>query len=419
MKNKKIISLVLSIVLALGIFTPCTKADETTDMYNAYYSYAYERALMDTIYFLSEDESFILEYLYQMTQNDLKYLFCDLTGDGKAEMVVFAEGCISIYTYNDEVKLLTQLVSGVHALYASIAYYKGEYYALVDNGSSSSGFLSVLAKINPQDGSLVKKFSSKTVMDYLGNTDTYYLVNGNRVSQNDYMMYNTSVSNADLVLDSKAFCGLWELGAKYGFYPVIDYYCHDENLITVTVNGNKIENSSLAQLINGRTMVPIRSIAESLGADVIWYGDTEEVGIKKGNDTVMMKIGSNRISINEKVQTMDVAPIIVDSTTLVPVRFVSEALHANVAWSDVCGKYVTISTSKITPEQAVELVKQSDYEFGFYDVVLEDVRRDNPDYYHVTTYWRNPHDHTYYHDDAGASVAGVHCETGEIIGIAG
>lgn len=195
--------------------------------------------------------------------------------------------------------------------------------------------------------------------------------------------------------------------------------CHDDKYICVTVNGEEISNSSLAQIINGRTMVPVRSIAVALGATVQWYEETKEISITKNNEIIMLKIGSPEIKINNEIIPMDVSPIIINSYTLVPVRFVSEALNANIGWSDVCGRYVTISTFTITPEEAVELVKTYYMGYDYFDIALEDIRYLEGSYYHVMIYWRDPHDHSQDYGDEGISLIGVNCETGEMIGLAG
>ncbi len=195
---------------------------------------------------------------------------------------------------------------------------------------------------------------------------------------------------------------------------------HD-NFIRVTVNGKEISNSKLAQIVDNRTLVPVRSIAEALGARVDWNADTQDITIKKDNDVISLKIGSQQMSINGEVKTIDVSPMIYNDTTLVPVRFVSEALKANVAWANTCQKQVTISTSKITPEQAVELTKAELAQRGFdyYSVdILDMLTKPFEDYYYIGVYFDNPHEEIDY-DGCPMSAWGVHRETGEIIGLAG
>lgn len=102
--------------------------------------------------------------------------------------------------------------------------------------------------------------------------------------------------------------------------------------ITVTLNGDKIDFDVQPQLINDRTMVPLRKIFEAMGAYVDWYGDTQTVVATKDDKVVTAKIDDTKLYINDEVKTLDVPPMIIDGRTLVPARFVAESFGANVDW---------------------------------------------------------------------------------------
>lgn len=80
-------------------------------------------------------------------------------------------------------------------------------------------------------------------------------------------------------------------------------------------------------IIDGKTMVPVRFIAEALGADVTWMQETQTVSIKLNEQNLSFKVG-------QKSTGMDVAPIILNGRTLVPLRYISEQLGANVVWNE-------------------------------------------------------------------------------------
>lgn len=105
-----------------------------------------------------------------------------------------------------------------------------------------------------------------------------------------------------------------------------------ENGIKVLLDGEELVFDVSPQLINDRTMVPMRKIFESMGAEVAWDGDTKTVTAIKGDTTVIMQIENNVIKVNGEDITLDVAPIIADSRTLVPLRAVAESLKAKVDW---------------------------------------------------------------------------------------
>lgn len=101
-----------------------------------------------------------------------------------------------------------------------------------------------------------------------------------------------------------------------------------------------------AVTLDGRTMLPLRSIFESLGAEVQWNDTTKTIFANKDNKTVELTIQSRLAFINGKSIMLDVPPMIVDGKTLVPVRFVGEALDATVNW-DGGKKEVTVLSGNI------------------------------------------------------------------------
>ena len=108
--------------------------------------------------------------------------------------------------------------------------------------------------------------------------------------------------------------------------------------ISVEINGQAISFDVPPQIINDRTMVPMRKIFETLGAKVEWLAQTRQILAIKGEDAIVMQIDAPVIlknsfaDGNEERVALDVAPIIIDGRTLVPVRAVSESLNATVEW---------------------------------------------------------------------------------------
>jgi hypothetical protein len=84
---------------------------------------------------------------------------------------------------------------------------------------------------------------------------------------------------------------------------------------------------------NNRTQVPVRFVSEALDAEVEWDGSTRTVKISKNDKTVVVKIGEKTIDINGVKKEMDTAAIIKRGRTFVPLRFVSEAFDATVEWN--------------------------------------------------------------------------------------
>ena len=99
----------------------------------------------------------------------------------------------------------------------------------------------------------------------------------------------------------------------------------------MVVDNNIVTGDAAPYVADGRTMVPIRALTETFGAEVNYDNDARTVTIKDGDTTVVMTIGETTYTVNGEEQTMDVAPVIGSSDrTYVPVRFVAEALGYKV-----------------------------------------------------------------------------------------
>ena len=83
---------------------------------------------------------------------------------------------------------------------------------------------------------------------------------------------------------------------------------------------------------NYRTQVPVRFVSEALESEVSWLAETSQVSIKKDDKHILLTIGKMEMSINGEIKTLDSAPLLKDSRTFVPIRFVSEALGATIDW---------------------------------------------------------------------------------------
>lgn len=111
---------------------------------------------------------------------------------------------------------------------------------------------------------------------------------------------------------------------------------YDQNSIKVFVNGEKLAFDVEPFIESGRTLVPIRRIFEALGAVVTWNEQTQTATVMKENDNISFTINNNMAVINGVNEQMEVAAKIVDGgRTVVPLRFLSEALGYNVEWDGV------------------------------------------------------------------------------------
>ena len=102
--------------------------------------------------------------------------------------------------------------------------------------------------------------------------------------------------------------------------------------VSVYIDGTKIEFDVQPQIINGRTLVPMRKIFEELGAVVDWDNTTQTAIGTKENMVVKFTINDYTMYKNESANTLDVPAQLIDGRTLIPLRAVSEAFDCHVDW---------------------------------------------------------------------------------------
>lgn len=103
--------------------------------------------------------------------------------------------------------------------------------------------------------------------------------------------------------------------------------------VDVLINGEYLEADVWPYIKDGRTMVPVRAVAEALDCTVEWV-EPNEVRISSGDNVIQMYIGQTNYQVNGVEKQLDVTPFIEDGRTMVPVRFIAEALGATVELSD-------------------------------------------------------------------------------------
>lgn len=103
--------------------------------------------------------------------------------------------------------------------------------------------------------------------------------------------------------------------------------------IKVLVNDKNIAFSDVKpQIIDGRTMVPVRALFDALGAEVHWDSSTEKITGSIADTTVVMQLNSKNYKVNGLNQVMDCYPVVINGRTLTPARYVAESLGYRVDW---------------------------------------------------------------------------------------
>ena len=123
-----------------------------------------------------------------------------------------------------------------------------------------------------------------------------------------------------------------------------------KNVINLTVGEKQIMVNGRVMILDvapfivpetGRTLVPVRFVSEALGADVDWQPEAQQVVIRDGDSEIVLAIGSSEVLVGGNSRILDCAPVIANNRTFVPLRFVSETLGADVDYNDAT-KEITI-----------------------------------------------------------------------------
>jgi hypothetical protein len=106
--------------------------------------------------------------------------------------------------------------------------------------------------------------------------------------------------------------------------------------VTVVLNGKQLNFVVQPKIINGQTLVPLRSVFEELGVTVAWCNDTKTVTAIGNNTIVILTVGNNLPTINGVEVYLDQpGSVIYAGRVLVPLRFISEAFGAVVEWDSI------------------------------------------------------------------------------------
>lgn len=114
------------------------------------------------------------------------------------------------------------------------------------------------------------------------------------------------------------------------------FVLEEKEFVTVYVDGEEVAFPDERPYVNEdeRTMVPIRFVSELLGAKVNWNQEWEYAKIIKGDDEIVIAIGTKTIIKNGDYYTMDTEAELIGERTMVPLRFISEHLGAKVSWAE-------------------------------------------------------------------------------------
>jgi len=103
--------------------------------------------------------------------------------------------------------------------------------------------------------------------------------------------------------------------------------------ITVNINGQPLVfQDAQPVMVGDRVLVPLRAIFEALGAAVSWDESTNTVMASKEQTFIVLQIDNPQAFVNNEPVQLDVPAQLIQERTMVPVRFIAQSLGANVNW---------------------------------------------------------------------------------------
>ncbi|SHK08917.1 stalk domain-containing protein [Desulforamulus aeronauticus] len=141
------------------------------------------------------------------------------------------------------------------------------------------------------------------------------------------------------------FLSLWLLLCSLGLMQPAAALAGQD--ISVTMNGLPISFDVKPMMQNDRTLVPFRALAEALHVGVTWEAANQTIQAQNGSKAITLQIGNQTANLNGAPVSLDVPPQIINGRTLVPLRFFSESFNCSVTWNQVDNEIAILSPSKL------------------------------------------------------------------------
>lgn len=212
----------------------------------------------------------------------------------------------------------------------------GDYFWKVDNGMAF-----ILREwgdtLDEETKTKLELWSARWTfqMEYYGRTEKQGTKQGfpdrvpSFVEQIEQVMEHSGMTSFEEFLD----CGTMETKRGLRTYQWMSAAGRADGRIAIEVDGETLRMDVAPEVRNQRTMVPLRAVAEALGADVEWIPESEQILLKRAGTRVVMTLNSTDALVNEEKAEMDVAPYATEGRTMLPARYVAEFLGQRVEWN--------------------------------------------------------------------------------------
>lgn len=136
------------------------------------------------------------------------------------------------------------------------------------------------------------------------------------------------------VVEAETDRGPGRYALLWSYAPDVQLSTPAREVIRIMVDNVTLQSKIDPYAKEGRTMVPLRLIADTLGARLEWVNSEQRIDLSTNFNNVKLWIGKTEADKNGQKMSLDTAPEIVDGRTFVPLRFVAEALGIKVGWDE-------------------------------------------------------------------------------------
>jgi len=224
--------------------------------------------------------------------------------------------------------------TGIAGIAFALSYDSSVMSYVSAKGADSSFFSAVSpeAGANPVKITMANLSLAEKTGDFTAATVTFKVADGVKAGNYSVALSVTEAYNAKIEPVA--------VTATNGAVTVGDYVAPATEIkmtidsLTAYVNGESKTLDAAPIIRNSRTMLPVRFVAENLGAEVGWDDATKTVSVKSADTTIEIVIGAATAKVNGAEIALDSPAFIENSRTYLPVRVVAENLGATVSWDD-------------------------------------------------------------------------------------
>lgn len=131
----------------------------------------------------------------------------------------------------------------------------------------------------------------------------------------------------------------------------------------MSVNGTEKVIDAPPVIKDGRTLLPVRAVVEEMGGSVSWDNEAKQATLNHGDNTIVLTIDSQTALLNDEENMIDTAPTIIDGRTFLPIRFIAESFGYAVEWNEenktVFINSVTDNTEEVSEETTVVISEET------------------------------------------------------------